>query len=346
MEFDWCMNPNTRVSPTQGLTNALDVLALVRDGTFTEEDVVMDHAQPDGFEEALQSFRAVQAELDDVLADNNDSELEVSHQLGRRRAGPPKTLAAETLEEVFMEQGVAGPSTITEYEAGAGPLPLEDDESAIMSSLDSQLSEAAAHPGYPFWRYKRVLYGAPILLPDPIADRGIPQRADYVAFNVEKHDGEPTVYSTMGGNAPVFCNVLHAEPHPEIAAGTEGDDIYLLGERFQMDGAVTRAIEAIGDAGVMADIIRLRKFSEHKREIQREWQRLGRLADFLTAEWRRHYAKEKQMRDQEKATIERLVAARTMERMKMYLHYHNDHAYLTRGYMRNDIIRSGWSEIK
>ena len=76
----------------------------------------------------------------------------------------------------------------------------------------------------------------------------------------------------MGGNASVFCNVLHAEPHPEIAAGTKGDDVYLLGERFQMDGAVTRAIEAIGNAGVMVDIIRLRKFSEHKREIQRERQ--------------------------------------------------------------------------
>ena len=244
-----------------------------------------------------------------------------------------------------MEQGVAGPSIVTEYEAGAGPLPLEDDESADMSSPDSQLSDAAAHPGYPFWRYKRALHGAPILLPTR-ADWGTPQRADYVAFNVEKHDGEPTVYSTMGGGAPIFCNVLHAEPRPDIAAGTEGDDVYLLGERFQMDGAVTRAIEAIGDAGVTADIIRLRKFSEQKREIQRERQRLGRLADFLTAEWRRHYAEEKQMRAQEKATIERLVAVRTTERMEPYLHYYDDHAFLARGYMRNDIIRSGWSEIE
>ena len=150
----------------------------------------------------------------------------------------------------------------------------------------------------------------------------------------------------MGGNAPVFCNVLHTEPRPEIAAGTEGDDVYLLGEHFQMDGVVTRAIKAIGDAGVMANIIRLRRFSEHKREIQREQQRLGRLADFLTAEWRRHYTEERQMRAQEKSTIERLVAARMMERMEMYLHYHDDHAYLTCGHMRNDIIQSGWSEIE
>ena len=72
---------STQVSPTHGLTNALDVLALVCDGTFTKEDVVMDHAQLDGFEEALQSFRAVQAKLDDVLADDDNGELDVSCQL-------------------------------------------------------------------------------------------------------------------------------------------------------------------------------------------------------------------------------------------------------------------------
>ena len=52
------------------------------------------------------------------------------------------------------------------------------------------------------------------------------------------------------------------------------------------------------------------------------------------------------MCDQEKATIEKLVAAQTMERMEIYLHYHDDHDYLTRGHMCNDIIRSGWSEIE
>ena len=79
---------------------------------------------------------------------------------------------------------------------------------------------------------------------------------------------------SMTGNPPSIqlwvatllfsANVLHAKPQPEIAAGTEGDDIYLHGERFQMDGTVTRVIEAIGDAGMMADIIRLRKFSKCK----------------------------------------------------------------------------------
>ena len=52
------------------------------------------------------------------------------------------------------------------------------------------------------------------------------------------------------------------------------------------------------------------------------------------------------MHDQDKANIERLVAARTMERMEMYLQYHDNHTYLTHGHMHNDIIRSGWSKIE
>ena len=150
----------------------------------------------------------------------------------------------------------------------------------------------------------------------------------------------------MDGNAPVFCNVLHTELRPEIAAGTERDDVYLLREWFQMDGAVTRAIKAIGDAGIMADIIRLRRFSERKREVQHERQRLEQLADFLTAEWCRHYTKERQMHDQEKATIERLVAVHMMEQLEPYLHYHDDHAYLTHAHMHNNILWGGWNEIE
>ena len=245
-----------------------------------------------------------------------------------------------------MEQGVADTSLTVEMEAGAGPLPLEDDSSSAMSSLSSQLSDVAPHPGYPFWKYRRTTHGAPIMLPDTLPQRGVSQQADYVALNVERHDGEPTIYSTMGGGAPIYCNVLHAEPRPEIPPGDGGDDLYLLGERFQMDYVVTRAIEAIGDAGVAADINRLRRFSERKREVQRERQRLSRLADFLTSEWQRHYREEKQIRAQEEAAIKRLIAARVTERMEPYIHFNDEHAYLSRSHMRNDILRSGWNELE
>ena len=147
------------------------------------------------------------------------------------------------------------------------------------------------------------------MLPDTLPQRGVPQQADYVALNVERHDGEPMVYSTMGGGAPIYCNVLYAEPRPKIPPGDGGDDLYLLGECFQMDYVVTRAIEAIVDAGVAADIYRLHRFSERKREIQWERQWLSCLADFLTSEWQRHYGEEKRLCAQEEATIKRLIAA-------------------------------------
>ena len=154
------------------------------------------------------------------------------------------------LEEVFMEQGVADTSATIKREAGAEPLPLENNESSAMSSLSSQLSDAAAHPSYPFWRYQHTTHRAPIMLPDTLPQHGIPQQADYVALNVERHDGEPMVYLTMGEGAPIYCNALHAKPWPEIAPGIKGDDLYLLGDHFQMDCVVTQAIDVTAGTAV------------------------------------------------------------------------------------------------
>ena len=337
---------SARVSPTNEVTNSLDTLALIHDELAASEDVVMGEEVPQGFEEALQSFRAVDDELEAVLHGDPEAQFDLSRQLGRRTGGPPTTHTEVELEEIFMEQGVADTSATTEREAGEEPLPLEDDESSAMSSLSSQLSDVAPHPGYLFWKYRHTTHGTPIMLPDTLPQRGVPQQANYVALSIERHDGKPTVYSTMGGDTPIYCNVLHVEPRPGIPPGDGGDDLYLLGERFQMDYVVMRAIEAIGDAGVAADIYRLRRFSDRKREIQREQQRLSHLADFLTSEWQWHYREEKRIRAQEEAAIKRLIATRVTERMEPYIHFNDEHAYLSRSHMRNDILRSGWNELE
>ena len=337
---------SARVSPTNEVTNSLDTLTLIRDELTASEDVVMGEEVSQGFEEALQSFQAVDDELEAILSGDPEAQFDLSRQVGRRTAGPPTNPAEVGLEEVFMEQGVADTSPTIEREAGAEPLPLEDDTSSAMSSLSSRLSDVAPHPGYPFWKYRRTTHRAPIMLPDTFPQRGVPQQADYVALNVERHDGEPTVYSTMEDGAPIYCNVLHAEPQLEIPPGDGGDDLYLLRERFQMNYVVTHAIEAIGDAGVAADIHRLRRFSERKREIQRERQRLSRLADFLTSEWQRHYGEEKWVRAQEEAVIKRLIAARVTKQMEPYIHFNDEHAYLSRSHMCNDILRSRWNELE
>ena len=120
---------------------------------------------PQGFEEALQSFRAVDDELEAVLSGDPEAQFDLSRQLGRRTAEPPASQAGVELEEIFMEHGVADTSATTEREAEEEPLPLEDDNSSAMSSLSSQLSDVAPHPGYPFWKYRRTTHGAPMLRP-------------------------------------------------------------------------------------------------------------------------------------------------------------------------------------
>ena len=78
------------------------------------------------------------------------------------------------------------------------------------------------------------MHSASIMLLDTIPARGIPQRAIYVAFIIEKHDKEPIIYLIIGSNASVFCNVLHTEPQPNIATKTKGDNVYLLDKHFRI----------------------------------------------------------------------------------------------------------------
>ena len=107
-------------------------------------------------------------ELKAILSRDPEAQFDLSRQLGQRTGGPPVDNVEVELEEIFMEQGVADTSTTIVREAGEEPLPLEDDESSAMSSLSSQLSDVATHPGYPFWRYRRTTHGAPIMLPDTL----------------------------------------------------------------------------------------------------------------------------------------------------------------------------------
>ena len=142
---------STRISPTNKVTNSLDTLTLLHDELENNKDVIMDEEGPQGFEEALQSFQAMDNKLDAILSGTAEAQFDLSQQLGQRTAGPPARQAEVELEEVFMEQGITDTSATIEREAGVEPLPLEDDESSAMSSLSSQLSDAAAHPGYLFW---------------------------------------------------------------------------------------------------------------------------------------------------------------------------------------------------
>ena len=89
-------------------------------------------------------------ELEAVLSGDPEAQFNLSWQVGQQTAGPPTNVAEVGLEEIFIKQGVADTSPTIEWEVGTEPPPLEDDTSSAMSSLSSQLSDAAPHPGYPF----------------------------------------------------------------------------------------------------------------------------------------------------------------------------------------------------
>ena len=71
------------VSPTNTVTNSLDTLTLIRDELKASQDVVMGEEVPQGFEEALQSFQAMDDELEAVLSGDPEAQFDLSQQLGR-----------------------------------------------------------------------------------------------------------------------------------------------------------------------------------------------------------------------------------------------------------------------
>ena len=69
---------SARVSPTHEVTNSLDALALICDELAASEDIVMGEEIPQGFEEALQSFRAVDDELEAILSGDPKAQFDLS----------------------------------------------------------------------------------------------------------------------------------------------------------------------------------------------------------------------------------------------------------------------------
>ena len=69
---------STRVSPTNEVTNSLDALALICDELASNEDVAMEEEAPQGFKEALQSFRAMNDELKAILEGDAEAQFDLS----------------------------------------------------------------------------------------------------------------------------------------------------------------------------------------------------------------------------------------------------------------------------
>ena len=305
------------------------------------EDVLMD-TQPVGnnFEETIQLFREVDQELDAVLH-LSPSVFNDAPQLGVRSAGPPED--TENPSNVVEERYMPRTPTPVELEVGEGPLPLEPADSTDEQSTDTQISSHALHPGYPWVQYTPALHGAPMTMLS--MDDNFPFCADYVAYEVEPHHGDPTIYLTVGDGYPAYQHPLVAEPSNEPSMNIQPANLLLFHERFQTEPIVNRALEALGDQGVSTDVLRLRQFPGRRRALQEMKNQITRLEDFVLKECQRYYKRDQDLIDKEKEVRDRLIQARAVERMEPYLHFFDDHGHLQNLASRNSIIRGGWEDL-
>jgi len=97
-----------------------------------------------------------------------------------------------------------------------------------------------------------------------------PFHAAYVAHEVDARYGEPSIYATLREGHPAFMYPLQAEQHagyaeeePPISLYHETyqsnaplDDLLLFSKQMQLDPTVNQALEAVGDMGIKADVMR------------------------------------------------------------------------------------------
>ena len=81
----------------------------------------------------------------------------------------------------------------------------------------------------------------------PSMNDDFPFCADYVAYEVEPHHGDPTIYLTVGDGYPAYQHPLVAEPSNEPSINVQPADLLLFHERFQTEPIVNHALEALGD---------------------------------------------------------------------------------------------------
>ena len=79
--------------------------------------------------------------------------------------------------------------------------------------------------------------------------------------------------------------------------------------------------------------------------MERQKETLQRLEKVVQAEWQAHYQDIKEIDDEERAVVQRLVKARALTRLETHLHYYGEHTHLDNPAHRNGIIRRSWTNI-
>jgi hypothetical protein len=162
---------------------------------------------------------------------------------------------------------------------------------------------------------------------------------------MEAYYGEPSLYATEGDSGVAHRYPLHAEAST-LEEQPEDRDLLLLSKHNELDLSIQRALIALGDYGVNADIICYRWIPSLCHQLQHQYAKIKRLEVFVQGEWHEYHSEAKQIHDKEQAVANRLCQTQVVQRLEPFLHYHDEHAHLqTTTAKRNLIMREGWQHI-
>jgi hypothetical protein len=179
----------------------------------------------------------------------------------------------------------------------------------------ADFSEDPGHPGYPWVRH--VEGGSSIEIPD---NQGVFRPATFVRFGLL--DGEPTIWGTEGGQGEVtqYAESLYAQPsHLPSAEFVDDSDLRCFDADQLFVRGELRAVEILGDFGLLAELYRLQRAHTEERNLQ-DWKRLlDDEASRLERERALYYARADAIAQGVKEVRGRLRAAKVRTRIAPFL---------------------------
>ena len=171
-------------------------------------------------------------------------------------------------------------------------------------------------PAWPWKERRRLPQSAS--LPYRLRDHQQPELLDYVRLSLDSISNEPTTVSTTGKGEPQYAAPLFASPVLKDPSNTIAEDLWRespLGAGSAFDPSLNKALWMLKDAGVWADVLRMR--GEDARAVEfRQWDaRVRCLEDFALAERRSYIRAKEQSWTKRKGASDRLIAARATTRL-------------------------------
>ena len=237
------------------------------------------------------------------------------------------SLMRQENEEELNEPSLAAPTIAPEMLVHRGQA-TPSSESSVTSSAPSHLSllvdredNEDTHPGEDWIRFIPEVHRTGTLI--PISEAYPEERvlARYIRFHVDQTTGEPTISGTMGRGCPIYGDTLMAAPVPDPAPANHRDHRYfkMFEEQSMICGLVNRALEDLGDYGVLGDVVRYRGQTAQRRRLAHIRMEVEALEDYAQQRRANLASQMSAYQSCELAIRCRLIAANAHERVSRLL---------------------------